>query len=70
MTDVVPYEVAMRRAAEVLVKAQVLRDFLPSRLAAQRAHTPGGRSVEELKDLIIERRAISIAARMCMTQAD
>ncbi|MEU3046218.1 hypothetical protein ABZ705_06720 [Streptomyces sp. NPDC006984] len=70
MTDVVPYAVAVRGAAEVLVKALGLRDFLPSRLAAQRAHTPGGRSVEELEALIVERRALSIATRMCMAQAD
>ncbi|MES9509450.1 hypothetical protein ABWJ92_24045 [Streptomyces sp. NPDC000609] len=70
MTDVVAYTVAVRGAAEVLVKALVLRDFLPSRLAAQRAHTPGDCSVEELEDQIVEHRARSIAARMCMAQAD
>ncbi|MER6099153.1 hypothetical protein ABT154_25555 [Streptomyces sp. NPDC001728] len=70
MNDVVPYEVAIRGAAEVMVKAAVLRDFLPSRLAAERAHSSGGSSVEELEALIIELREGSIAARMCMAQAD
>ncbi|MFJ7593333.1 hypothetical protein ACIQZO_39375 [Streptomyces sp. NPDC097617] len=70
MADIVPYGVAIRGAAEVLVKAAVLRDFLPSRLAAERAHSPGGRSVEELETLIIQLREGSIAARICMAQAD
>ncbi len=70
MSDVVPYAVAVRAAAEVLVKALVIRDFLPARLAARRAHVPGGPAVEELEALIIERRDISIAARMCMARND
>ncbi|MFF0423376.1 hypothetical protein ACFYUJ_03035 [Streptomyces sp. NPDC004520] len=70
MDDVVPYEVAIRGAAEVMVKAAVLRDFLPSRLAAERAHSPGGSSVEQLEALIIELREASIAARLCMAQAE
>ncbi|WP_146074940.1 hypothetical protein [Streptomyces sp. Ru73] len=70
MSDVIPYAVAVRNAAEVLLRALVVRDFLPARIAAQRAHVSGGHTVEELEALIVERREVSIAARMCMARGD
>ncbi|MEV0735443.1 hypothetical protein AB0I51_05635 [Streptomyces sp. NPDC050549] len=54
--EVVPYEVAMHRAAEIWLQAALVREWLPSGYAARRAFTPGGPSLEELEAKILATR--------------
>lgn len=68
MSDVIPFDQAIRNAAEVFVRAAVIRDFLPSRIAAERAHSPGGPSVDELEAKIVSLRDASISTRVRLIQ--
>ncbi|MDX3775938.1 hypothetical protein [Streptomyces europaeiscabiei] len=70
MSDVIPFDQAIKNAAEIFVRATVIRDFLPSRIAAELAHSPGGPSVDELEAKIISRRDASISTRVRMIQGD
>lgn len=50
---------AVRDAGGVLAAALAEQDALPPRQAAERAHRPGGPSVEELEDLIRAERGLA-----------
>lgn len=50
-------EEACRAAGAAFAEGLILRDSLPVEEAARIAYTPGGKSIEEIKALILERRA-------------
>ena len=58
MTTAQPSPEAVRNAGRVLAEARAIRDSLSPREAAEQAYEPGGRSVDELEDVIREMRGL------------
>ncbi|GIH76172.1 hypothetical protein [Planobispora longispora] len=60
----VPFDQALTEAAQIFADARRRRDSLTPEQAAAEAYVPGGRSVEELTELIRAQRAEARAERL------